>query len=86
MPTGAGSNDLGPSRFNLTRAIELTLRRLNTDHLDTLQLTFDAATPVEETLFKLDDFVRAGKIRYIGVSNFTGWQVMKSLALAERHH
>ena len=87
MPSGGGPNDLGLSRHNLTRSIELSLRRLGTDYLDIFQLhTFDAATPVEESLATLDSFVRAGKIRYIGVSNFSGWQLMKSLAAAERHH
>jgi len=87
MPSGAGPNDLGLSRYNLTKSIELSLRRLRTDYIDVFQLhTFDASTPVEESLSTLDSFVRAGKIRYVGVSNFSGWQLMKSLAAAERHH
>ena len=62
------------------------MRRLGTDTIDLLQLhAFDAGTPVEEVLATLDDLVRAGKLRYVGVSNFSGWQIMKSLAAAERH-
>lgn len=84
--TGEGPNDLGSSRHHLTRAIEASLKRLNTDHIDLFQLHgFDARTPVEETLSTLDHFVRAGKIRYIGVSNFSGWHLMKSLAVAEKY-
>ncbi len=83
---GPGSNAIGTSRHNLTNAIEKSLRRLKTDYIDVFQLhTFDALTPVEESLSTLDAFVRAGKIRYVGVSNFAGWQLMKSLAVADRH-
>ena len=86
MPAGPGPNELGLSRHNLTVSIERSLSRLGTDYIDIFQLhTFDALTPVEESLSTLDRFVRAGKIRYIGVSNFSGWQLMKSLAVAERH-
>ena len=66
--------------------MEGSLRRLDTDYIDLLQLhAFDASTPVEEVMSTLDDLVRAGKLRYIGVSNFAGWQIMKSLAVADRH-
>lgn len=83
---GDGPNDVGSSRQHLTRAIEAALRRLGTDYIDLFQLHgFDALTPVEETLNTLDHFVRAGKIRYLGCSNFSGWHLMKSLAAAERH-
>jgi aryl-alcohol dehydrogenase-like predicted oxidoreductase len=83
---GDGPNDVGSSRFALTRSLEASLRRLGTDYIDLYQLHgFDAQTPVEETLQTLDGFVRAGKIRYIGVSNFSGWHLMKSLAASERH-
>ncbi|CEJ15891.1 General stress protein 69 [bacterium YEK0313] len=86
LPTGEGPNEAGTSRFRLVRAVEDALRRLGTDHIDLLQLhAFDAATPVEEVLSTLDDLVRAGKLRYVGASNFAGWQIMKSLAAAERH-
>ncbi len=86
MPSGPGPNELGLSRYNLTRSIETSLSRLGTDYIDIFQLhTFDAQTPVEESLSTLDGFVRAGKIRYVGVSNFSAWQLMKSLAAAERH-
>jgi aryl-alcohol dehydrogenase-like predicted oxidoreductase len=87
QPAGDGPNDIGASRFHLTETIHASLKRLNSDYIDLFQLhTFDAATPVEETLATLDDFVRAGKIRYIGASNFAGWQLMKSVAASERHH
>ena len=70
----------------VSTSVEASLRRLGTDYLDLFQLHgFDALTPVEEVLGTLDDLVRAGKIRYIGCSNFSGWHLMKSLALAERH-
>jgi aryl-alcohol dehydrogenase-like predicted oxidoreductase len=84
--TGQGPNDVGSSRYHLIRAVEASLRRLSTDYIDVFQLHgFDAVTPVEETLQVLDELVRAGKIRYLGCSNFSGWQLMKSLAYAERH-
>ncbi|MBM2765374.1 aldo/keto reductase [Burkholderia anthina] len=86
LPTGDGPNDAGTSRARLIRAVDDALRRLDTDYIDLLQLhAFDAATPVEEVMSTLDDLVRAGKLRYIGVSNFAGWQIMKSLAAADRH-
>jgi aryl-alcohol dehydrogenase-like predicted oxidoreductase len=71
----------------LIEAVEGSLRRLQTDHIDLFQLHgFDALTPIEETLSTLDDLVRAGKIRYIGCSNFSGWHLMKSLAIADRYN
>ena len=86
FPRGTGPNDLGSSRHHLTRAVEASLRRLGTDYIDLYQLHgFDALTPVEETLATLDGMVRAGKIRYIGCSNFSGWHLMKSLAASDRH-
>lgn len=87
MPSGPGPMEIGLSRQNLTASIEKSLKRLHTDYLDIFQLhCFDALTPVEETLSTLDDFVRSGKIRYVGVSNFAGWQLMKSLAYAQTHN
>lgn len=84
--SGDGPNDIGSSRFHLLKAIDGALERLGTDYIDLFQLHgFDAKTPVEETLSTLDDLVRAGKIRYVGVSNFSGWHLMKSLAVAERY-
>ena len=84
---GDGPNDVGSSRFHLIEACEAALRRLQTDHIDLFQLHgFDALTPVEETLSALDDLVRAGKIRYVGCSNFSGWHLMKSLSVAERYN
>ncbi|GAA1299581.1 aldo/keto reductase [Saccharothrix xinjiangensis] len=87
LPTGDGPNDAGSSRSRLIKACEDALRRLGTDHVDLFQLhAFDAGTPVEEVLDALHGLVRAGKVRYLGVSNFSGWQLMKSLAVAERRH
>lgn len=84
--SGDGPNDVGASRHHLVEGVDKALKRLGTGHIDLLQLHgFDAATPVEETLSTLDDLVRAGKLRYVGVSNFSGWHLMKSLAAAERH-
>ena len=84
--SGEGANDVGSSRHHLTRAVEGSLRRLGTDYIDLYQLHgYDAMTPVEEVLRTLDDLVRAGKIRYIGCSNFSGWHLMKSLAASDRH-
>lgn len=84
---GGGPNDVGSSRFHLTAAVDASLRRLGTDYIDLYQLHgFDALTPIEEALDTLDDLVRAGKIRYIGCSNFSGWHLMKSLAAADRRH
>ncbi len=86
LPMGDGPNDAGTSRSRLTRAVEDALKRLDTDYIDILQLhAFDAATPVEEVLSTLDTLVRAGKVRYVGVSNFSGWQIMKALAVADRY-
>lgn len=85
--SGNGPNDVGSSRYHLIEACEAALRRLQTDRIDLFQLHgFDAQTPVEETLSALDDLVRAGKIRYVGCSNFSGWHLMKSLATAERYN
>jgi aryl-alcohol dehydrogenase-like predicted oxidoreductase len=83
---GDGPNDVGSSRFHITETVHNALRRLGTDHIDLYQLHgFDAQTPVEEALSTLDDLVRAGKVRYIGCSNFSGWHLMKSLAASDRH-
>ena len=83
---GDGPNDLGASRNRLLRAVDASLQRLGTDYIDLLQLhAFDARTPLEETMATLDGLVRAGKLRYIGASNFSGWQLMKALAIADRH-
>jgi len=83
---GKGPNDVGSSRYHLIEAVEASLKRLNTDFIDLYQLhAFDAITPIEETLQTLDDLVRAGKIRYIGCSNFSGWHLMKSLAISEKY-
>jgi aryl-alcohol dehydrogenase-like predicted oxidoreductase len=86
LPTGDGPFDAGSSRHRLVSAVDAALQRLGTDYIDLLQLhAFDAFTPIEEVLSTLDGLVRGGKLRYVGASNFSGWQLMKSLAIAERH-
>jgi aryl-alcohol dehydrogenase-like predicted oxidoreductase len=83
---GTGANDVGSSRHHLTKSVDAALKRLGTDYIDLFQLHgFDAVTPVEEALNTLDDLVRTGKIRYIGCSNFSGWHLMKSLAVSEKY-
>ena len=83
---GPGPNDVGSSRFHLILACEAALRRLGTDYIDLYQPHgFDALTPVEETLATLDGLVKAGKVRYVGCSNFSGWHLMKSLAVSDRY-
>jgi aryl-alcohol dehydrogenase-like predicted oxidoreductase len=83
---GDGPNDVGSSRHHLVRSVEASLRRLDTDVIDIYHLHgFDALTAVEEVLATLDALVRAGKIRTIAASNFSGWQLMKSLAASDRH-
>ncbi|WP_367135735.1 MULTISPECIES: aldo/keto reductase [Streptomyces] len=86
LPMGDGPADAGTSRSRLVKSVDDALRRLGTDYIDLFQLhAFDAGTPVDEVLSALDDLVRAGKLRYTGVSNFAGWQLMKSLDAADRH-
>jgi aryl-alcohol dehydrogenase-like predicted oxidoreductase len=79
-------NDVGSSRFHLIRSCEASLRRLKTDYIDIYTLHgFDAQTPIEEALQTLDNLVQSGKVRYIACSNFSGWHLMKSLAISEKH-
>ncbi|WP_342725673.1 aldo/keto reductase [Bradyrhizobium sp. B097] len=86
LPMGDGPLDAGTSRYRLVASVDAALKRLNTDYIDLLQLhAFDAFTPIDEVLSTLDALVRAGKLRYVGASNFSGWHLMKSLAVAERH-
>jgi aryl-alcohol dehydrogenase-like predicted oxidoreductase len=86
FPMGTGPNDVGSSRFHLLRACEDSLRRLGTDYIDIYHLHgFDALTPIEETLKTLDQLLQSGKVRYIACSNFSGWHLMKSLAISERY-
>jgi aryl-alcohol dehydrogenase-like predicted oxidoreductase len=83
--TGGGPNQAGLSRHHLIEACEASLRRLQTDHIDLYQLhEWDGQTPLEETLGALDHLVSSGKVRYVGASNFAGWQTMKALGTAER--
>jgi aryl-alcohol dehydrogenase-like predicted oxidoreductase len=84
---GPGPNDLGQSRHHIIRGCEVSLKRLRTDYIDLYQVHgFDALTPLEETLRALDDLVRAGKVRYVGCSNYSAWHLMKALAVSEREH
>ena len=84
--SGPGPNEIGSSRHHLVESCNAALKRLGTDYIDVYQLHgMDANTPVEETLSVLDDLVRAGKVRYVGCSNFSGWHLMKSLAAADRY-
>lgn len=86
LPLGDGPQDWGVSRARLIGAVEASLRRLATDHIDLLQLhAFDASTPAEELMGTLDGLIAAGKVRYAGVSNYPGWQLMKAQGLADRH-
>jgi aryl-alcohol dehydrogenase-like predicted oxidoreductase len=84
LPMGDGPQDWGTSRSRLIRAVEDSLRRLGTDHVDLLQLhAFDASTPAEELMGTLDTLIAAGKVRYAGVSNYPGWQLMKAQGIAD---
>jgi len=83
---GQGANDVGSSRQHLVESLEGSLRRLGTDYVDIYHMHgFDATTPVEETLYTLDTFVRSGKVRYIACSNYSGWHLMKSLSASEKY-
>src|ERR1022692_333288 len=85
MPMGDGPNDAGLSRHHIISGCEASLRRLGTDHIDLYQVhEWDGETPLEETLEALDLLVQAGKVRYVGASNYAGWQLMKALGTAER--
>jgi aryl-alcohol dehydrogenase-like predicted oxidoreductase len=87
FPMGEGPNDAGLSRHHLIRACESSLRRLRTDYIDLYQVhEWDGLTPVDETLSALDHLVGSGKVRYVGCSNFSGWHVMKSLAVSAHQH
>ena len=87
MPMGEGPNDAGLSRHHLIEACEASLRRLRTDHIDLYQVhEWDGQTPLEETLDTLDTLVRSGKVRYVGCSNYAGWQLIKALGISDRLH
>ena len=87
MSMGEGPNDAGLSRHHLIAECENSLRRLNTEHIDLYQVhEWDGQTPLEETLEALDTLVRSGKVRYVGCSNYAGWQIMKALGTSERHN
>ena len=86
FPMGGGPNDIGSSRYHLMRACEASLKRLNTDYIDVYHMHgFDGNTPIEETLRTLDQLVQSGKVRYIACSNFSGWHLMKSLAISDKY-
>ncbi len=87
FPTGKGVNQRGLSRFHMTKALEDSLKRLDTDYLDVLYLHhFDEGTDLVETWSTLNDFVRQGKIHYVGISNFSAWQTMKAISIAEQRN
>ncbi|QHT71682.1 aldo/keto reductase [Rhodocytophaga rosea] len=86
FPFGQGPNNQGSSRFHITKQVEGSLKRLQTDYIDLYYMHgFDGNTAVEETLRSLDDLVQSGKVRYIAASNFSGWHLMKSLAISEKY-
>jgi aryl-alcohol dehydrogenase-like predicted oxidoreductase len=86
MPMGDGPNDAGLSRHHLIAECEASLRRMDVDHIDLYQVhEWDGATPLEETMAALDALVQSGKVRYVGVSNYSGWQLMKALAIADSY-
>ena len=85
-PTGEGPNDRSASRHHIMNAVEASLRRLRTDYIDLYQIhSWDAVTPIDETMQALNDLVRAGKVRYIGASNFTAWQLTHANAIADQN-
>jgi aryl-alcohol dehydrogenase-like predicted oxidoreductase len=85
FPSGPGPNDAGLSRHHILRAAEASLRRLRTDYIDLYQLhQWDGQTPIEETLGALQTLLDQGKVRYVGVSNYCGWQLLKALGTADR--
>jgi len=85
LPMGPGPNDVGLSRHHIIEGCHASLKRLGTDYIDLYQVhNFDPDTPLEETMRALDDLVRQGKVRYIGCSNFSGWQLMKAMAISDK--
>jgi aryl-alcohol dehydrogenase-like predicted oxidoreductase len=85
MPMGDGPNDAGLSRHHIIRGCEASLRRLGTDYIDLYQVhEWDGHTPLDETLQALDDLISSGKVRYVGASNYAGWQLMKALGISDR--
>jgi len=87
FPTGKDINARGLSRFHLTKALDASLKRLNTDHVDVYYLHhFDKQTPLVETMATLNDFVRQGKVLYLGISNFAAWQVMKAIGICQQNN
>lgn len=87
FPMGKGPNDLGLSRKHIMSQVERSLERLQTDYVDLYQMhCWDPGTPLEETLLTLNDLVRTGKVRYIGASNFAGWQLTKALTTSKANH
>jgi len=86
FPTGAGPNDRGLSRVHIMQAIDASLKRLQTDYIDIYFIhCWNSITPLEDSLFTLDNLVKSGKVRYLGVSNFTAWQLMKALGISDSY-
>jgi len=86
FPTGSGPNDRGLSRVHIMQAIDASLKRLQTDYIDIYFIhCWNSITPLEDSLFTLDNLVKSGKVRYLGVSNFTAWQLMKALGISDRY-
>lgn len=85
-PVGTGPNDSGLSRYHIMQQVEISLRKLQTDCIDLYQVhRWDTDTPLDETLRALDDLVRQGKVRYVGCSNFSAWQLVRALWLSDKH-
>ena len=86
FPTGPGPNDRGLSRTHIMQAIDASLKRLQTDYIDIYFIhCWNSKTPLKDSLFTLDNLVKSGKVRYLGVSNFTAWQLMKALGISDRY-
>ncbi|MBN8998039.1 MAG: aldo/keto reductase [Rhizobiales bacterium] len=87
MRIGPGPNEGGASRYHIITELEKSLKRLRTDYIDLYQLhQWDGQTPIEETMEALDTLIRAGKVRYVGASNYSGWHLMKALAASDTHN
>ena len=87
FPTGGGQNDRGLSRVHIMQAIDASLKRLQTDHIDIYFIhCWNSITSLEDSLFTLDNLIKSGKVRYLGASNFAAWKLMKALGISDRYH